>query len=150
MGLLGLSLPSKKDIMENKDAVLGEISGVFFIVFFFFFVRMTTLEPFVCGSVVFLTYSMNKYGSYKFSKAHFNPAVSIAYYLLGEINSLQVVLYVLAQLAASAGAGVLLLLLSAFKINRTGIVAGCPWKGTFKYNGVDTDTAGYFQSKSSF
>lgn len=96
MGFLGLKMPTKKDILENRDAMIGEVTGVFFIVFFCGLTRMTTLEPFVCGSVVFLTYSMAKYGNYKFSKAHFNPAVSIAYYMQKEINSLQVVMYVLA------------------------------------------------------
>ncbi len=141
-------MPTKEDFMNSKDIVMGEFSGTLFIVFFCGLARMTTKDPFTCGGVVFLTYAMCKYGNYKFSKSHFNPAVSIAYYFMGEIKVLQMIIYVVSQLAGSVGAGVLLIIMSLFGVNRTGITAGCPWKGTFKYKGVDTDTAGYFQSNS--
>lgn len=141
-------MPTKQDFIDNKDIVLGEASGCLFIVFFCGLVRMTTTDPFTCGGVVFLTYSMAKYGNYKFSKAHFNPAVSIAYYIMDEIKSMQCVIYVASQLAGSVAAGLLLMIFYILGVSHTGIKAGCPWKGTFKYHGVETDTAGYFQSKN--
>lgn len=147
MSCFGLIMPTKEDFLSSKEIVMGEFSGTLFIVFFCGLARMTTTDPFTCGGVVFMTYAMCKYGNYKFCKSHFNPAVTIAYFFLGEIKLLQAIIYVLSQLAGSAAAGLLLIALSLFGVNKTGIIAGCPWKGTFKYRGVDTDTAGYFQSK---
>jgi glycerol uptake facilitator-like aquaporin len=140
-------MPTKQDFKDNKDIVLGEASGCLFVVFMCGIVRMTTTDPFTCGAVVFMTYAMAKYSNYKFSKAHFNPAVSIAYYIMDEIKSMQCVIYVASQLAGSVAAGILLMVLYWLGVSTTGVGAGCPWKGTFKYKGVDTDTAGYFQSK---
>ena len=115
--------------------------------FFCGMVRMTTTDPFTCGGVVFLTYSMAKYANFKFSKSHFNPAVSIAYYIMGELKSMQTVIYVASQLAGSLAAGALLVIFNFMGMTTTDVSAGCPWKGTFKYKGKTTDTAGYFQSK---
>jgi glycerol uptake facilitator-like aquaporin len=142
-----ITLPTKQDFIDNKDVFLGEGSGCLFIVFFCGLARMTTTDPFTCGGVVFLSYSMCKYSNFKFSKAHFNPAVSIAYFLLGEIKLLQTMIYVASQLLGSVVAGLLLMLMFWFGVGKTGVKAGCPWKGTFMYNGIETDTAGYFQSK---
>lgn len=148
MSFIGINLPTKQDFYDNKEIVLGEFTGCLFIVLICGLVRMTTIDPFTCGGVVFLTYSISKYANYKFSKSHFNPAVTISYYVLGEINSLQGCIYVASQLVGSIAAGGLLMLFFILGVSKTGIAAGCPWKGTFKYNGVETDTAGYFQSKS--
>lgn len=138
MGILTVS-----DFKNLIDDCISEFSGTAFIVFFSCIIRMTSNDSFICGSVVFFIYAFANYSNYKFSKSHFNPAVTIAYYLLGEIELVTTLVYIVCQLAGSAGAGFMALILS--KIEKTGNLVGTPWKGTFKFEGKDYEPVTYFQ-----
>lgn len=140
MGLIAVS-----DFKNIIDDCISEFSGTAFIVFFCCLIRMTSDDSFVCGSVVFFVYAFASYSNYKFSKSHFNPAVTVAYYFLGEVDLITAIVYVCCQAAGSVGAALLALILT--KVETTGQFIGCPWRGTFKFEGKEYQTSSYFQRK---
>lgn len=142
MGILSVS-----DFKNIIDDCISELSGTALIVFFSCLIRMTSDDSFVAGMVVFMAYSFTNYSNFKFSKSHFNPAVTVAYYFLDEIDLVTALIYVICQAAGSAGAAFFLILLR--KVESTGVFIGCPWIGTFKYEGKDQSPVTFLQCKAT-
>lgn len=143
MGLVAVA-----DFKNMIDDCVSELSGTAFIVFFASLIRMTSNDSFICGAVVFFVYTFASYSNYKFSKSHFNPAITLAYYFLGEIELITAIVYVCCQVAGSVGAALLALLIS--KVETTGTTVGCPWRGSFKFEGKDFVPVNYFQRNFFF
>ena len=69
---------SLKSLLKSRDAMVSEFIGVFILVVVISFSRIRMDDLFAQGAVTFFTYSLVTYAAFKFSKAHLNPAVSIA------------------------------------------------------------------------
>ena len=135
-----------QDFKDAMDQCLSEALSTCLIVFFSGLIRMTSPDSFIAGGVVFFLYSFLIYGNYKFSKSHFNPAVTIAYYLHDDLSMLSAIMLVICQLVGSVGAALLLALMELLGVNKQKhMFLGCPWLGTFTYNGKLIQSTTMFQ-----
>jgi len=113
-----------KKFLEIKDELVSEFIGTFLIVFLTCFSDMWIFDSFIDGGVTFFVYSFCIYSSYKFSKSHFNPAVTFGYFTMGEIKFVKAILYIITQLLASVAAGAIASFFSKLNQLKTN---GAPW-----------------------
>lgn len=118
---------------DNFEGIVTEFLGMFLIVLVTCLAEMNKepKEPSNPGICLFLMYAFLSYSNLRFSQAHLNPAVTLAYFLSGDATLVTLISYWIAQFGASFLAGFVLLF---FRGGFTGGTLGMPWVSKF----VDT------------
>jgi len=114
-------------IRLSLDELLSELIGVFFLTFLGSLCSMMYNDPTLTGLVIFMLYAFFSYVNLRFSAAHLNPAVTLTYFVSGEISLTKCLLYMGTHCGASMVAGFLLLFFKKLSMNNL----GQPWVGKF-------------------
>lgn len=104
----------------NIEEIISEFIGVFMVVFMTCLVEINRRDPLMTGFTLFMTYTLMNYAGQRFSKCHLNPAVSLSYWLFGDLTLVKLILYVGSQIGASFCAGFLLLFFRGFSKDTLG------------------------------
>lgn len=96
--------------LSVEDAVT-EFIATFLVVFLTCLaeIKKDPEEPTNTGIVLFLALAFLTYVTQRFSMAHLNPAVSVAYYISSDIGLAKMILYIVSQMGASFAAGFIVL-----------------------------------------
>ena len=95
-------------IRLKHEELIAEFVGTFAVVFIGCLAEVKENDPVTTGFCLFMAYAFFSYAGMRFSKAHLNPAISVAYLIAGDLTPLKLAFYVAAQTAASFLAGFLM------------------------------------------
>ena len=120
-----------KFVRDNFEGIVAEFLGMFLIVLVTCLAEMKKdpNEPSNPGICLFLLFALLSYSNLRFSQAHLNPAVTLAYFLSGDAKLATLLGFWVAHFAASFLAGFVLLF---FRGGFTGGPLGMPWLSKFE------------------
>lgn len=131
----------------DKTEICSEFLGTFLTVFLCNLLVMKNSDPFSVGLGIFFIMTFFVYANMRFSKAHLNPAVTIAYFILGDLQLAKLIMYSIAQVSASVLAGFILIF---FRKGRVTNNLGAPWLKSFDLNGEEFRILNPWQGKTIF